>query len=254
MAASIALNILRSGSFMLLGLMSILTSSVAAEPPDKYFSGPQLVLAEAVSNGDLDRVKQLASLIDLNKPALQDMTLLFFTLQTAYGEKKEQLKILSEMVRLGADPLQKVPDMGSVAQIVARSDSPLYMKALLDGGMSPNAIAQDTPIIFGSASEHSFNVLKFLVNHGADVNQKDTLGQNVLIEALAGMQLDQVEWLLQHGANPSLITVNGWQFGNMLENIIKGNGNGKSQTTEKLEEIRRLAISKGMKWPPASYQ
>ncbi|WP_345830369.1 ankyrin repeat domain-containing protein [Erwinia sp. HDF1-3R] len=221
--------------------------------PESYFNGNELILAQEIQKGHLDNVQKIAPGTDLNKPGKQDMTLLFYTLKTAYGEKQNQLKILSEMVKLGANPLQLVPDMGSVAQVVARSDSPAYMNALLEGGMSPNAVVEDTPIIFDTATAHSFDVLKLLVSRGADVNKKDSLGQNVLIEALASMQLDQVEWLLNHGANPTLKTVNGWRFGNMLEKSIKSEGSVHSKTGAKLAEIKDLAIKKGMKWPPASY-
>ena len=220
---------------------------------EHFFSGAQLSLAKAIQEGDIEEMKSLALKKNLNKPGDQDMTLLFFALQTSYSKKKDQLNILSALVKSGADPLQQVPGMGSIAQVVARSDSPVYMEALLEGGMSPNAIVEDTPIIFYSATEHSFNVLKLLVEKGADVNKKDSLGQNVLIEALASMQLDQVEWLLLNGADPSVKTVNGWQFGNMLEKTINRMEDVKSKTGSKLEEIRIIAIKKGMKWPPQPY-
>lgn len=252
MARNCKLSIVKNGMFIM-GLLSMVTYCFAKESPSLYFSDNQLKIAEVIKRGDADSVKRLAKDTDLNKPGKKDMTLLFFTLQTALGEKTRQLRILSELVRYGADPLQQVPNMGSIAQVVARSDSPVYIEALLDGGMSPNAVAEDTPIIFYSATEHSFKVLKFLVDKGADINKRDSLGQNVLIEALASMQLDQVEWLLLHDANPSVKTVNGWQFGNMLEKTIHREGDVSSKTGSKLEDIRKLAISKGMKWPPASY-
>lgn len=222
-------------------------------PAERYFSANQLTLARQIEQGNLANVTLLAADTNLNLPAEQDMTLLFFALQKAYGQKPVQLQILSALVKRGADPLQQVPEMGSVAEVAARSDTPVYMNALLEGGMSPDAVVADTPIVFDSASAKSFRVLKLLVSKGANINQTDSLGQTVLIEALAGMQLDQVEWLLQQGANPSLKTVNGWQFGNMLEKSIQSEDNVHSKTGAKLEEIRTLAVSKGMQWPPASY-
>lgn len=253
MTANSALSLLKKSCLIFIGMMALNTNCSAMASPETYFSGSQLLLAQAIVNGDSNTVASLAKETDLNKPGKQDMTLLFFTLQTAYGGKTGQLKILSEVVKQGADPLQQVPNMGCVAQVVARSDSPVYMEALLAGGMSPNAMAEETPIIFDTATAHSFDVLKLLVSKGADVNKKDSLGQNVLIEALASMQLDQVEWLFNHGANPSLVTINGWQFGNMLDNSIKNDGSNDSRTKNKLEEIRKLAIRKGMIWPPTSY-
>ena len=147
--------------------------------------------------------------------------------------------------------MQQIPDFGSAAEVSVKSDDPVFIAALIDGGLSPNAEVEDTPIIFGAASEHSLKVMSYLVKMGADVNKKDSLGQTVLIESLSGFQLDSVIWLLEHGADPRVTTENGWGFNNMLAKIIERQSN--SGNTAKLESIKTLAIKKGMKWPPADY-
>ena len=123
------------------------------------------------------------------------MTLLFFAIQYAYGKNAKSLDIVTDLVRAGANPLQQVPNLGSAAEASGKSDDPVFMAALIKGGMSPNAEVDDTPIIFSTASEHSQRVMAYLVNKGADVNKKDSLGQTVLIESLSGFQLDNVIWL-----------------------------------------------------------
>ncbi|MFB6324851.1 ankyrin repeat domain-containing protein [Pantoea deleyi] len=220
-------------------------------PAEEFFSGTQLSLAQAIEKGDRSEVKKLSTHTDLNRPGAQDMTILFFALQNSYNKNRNNLGIVSDLVRAGADPLQQVPDIGSVAEAASRSDDPIFISALINGGMSPNAEVDDTPIIFGSASEHSKKVMQYLVVKGADVNKKDSLGQTVLIESLSGLQLDSVTWLLNNGADPRIKTKNGWGFGNMLSKMMERQANERNK--EKLESIKSLAISKGMQWPPSDY-
>lgn len=234
-----------------LTLLAFECNSMKNYPAEAFFSGTQLSLAQAIERGERSEVKELLTHTELNRPGAQDMTILFFAMQKSYNKNPNNLKIVSDLVRAGADPLQQVPDFGSVADAASRSNDPAFIAALIDGGMSPNAEVDDAPIIFGAASEHSKNVLQYLVSKGADVNKKDSLGQTVLIESLSGFQLDNVTWLLNNGADPRVRTDNGWGFNNMLSKIIERQDNEKNKT--KLENIRKLAVSKGMQWPPSDY-
>ena len=226
-------------------------SAMKNQSAENFFSGTQLSLAQEIERGNEPEVKKLAMQTDLNKPGKQDMTLLFFALKNSYDKDRKHLEIVSDLVRAGANPLQQIPDFGSAAEVSVKSDDPVFVAALIEGGLSPNAEVEDTPIIFGAASEHSLKVMSYLVKMGADVNKKDSLGQTVLIESLSGFQLDSVTWLLEHGADPRVTTENGWGFNNMLAKIIERQSNAGN--TAKLEAIRNLAIKKGMKWPPADY-
>lgn len=222
--------------------------------PEDYFHGSQLMLAQNIHEGNINEVKKLSAHTDLNNPGEKDMTMLFFALQTAYGEDKQQLKIMTELVKAGADPLQQVPDMGSVAEVVARAKSPLYMNALLEGGMSPNVEVEDTPLIFDTASDHTIETLKLMVSKGAKIDKEDSLGKTALMNALDGMQLDSVAWLIQHGANTNAIEKNtGWSFARQLEYVISRESSSDNRTKTKLEEIRHLAVNKGMAWPPKKH-
>ena len=226
-------------------------SAMKNQSAENFFSGRQLSLAQVIERGNETEVKKLATQTDLNKPGKQGMTLLFFALQNSYEKDRKQLAIVSALVRAGANPLQQIPDIGSAAEVSVKSDDPVFVAALIEGGMSPNAEVEDTPVIFGAASEHSLKVMSYLVKKGADVNKKDSLGQTVLIECLSGFQLDSVIWLLEHGADARITTENGWGFNNMLAKIIERQSNASN--AEKLENIKNLAIKKGMKWPPADY-
>ena len=213
---------------------------------DKFFHGTQLSLAQAIASGNIAEVKKSTSGVSLNKPGEQDMTLLYFALQQAQERKNQQLEILSLLVKAGADPLQDVPDIGSVAEVVATSPHPEFMKALIDGGMNVNVKVQGQPLLHDAASDDTLKTLALMVNRGADVNAADSLGKSTVMAALDGMQLDTVEWLLNHGANPNAIEKNtGWSFMRQLDDAIKFNNGQKGATQEKLKEILQLAKQKG---------
>ena len=232
--------------------MILACSNMKVPPAEEYFSGKQLELAQAISDVRVRDVERLAKNTDINKPGAKEMTLLMYALQTSANNKKDSLDIVTLLVKAGADPVQQIPDFGSAAGVVARSDNPAFMKALLAGGMSPNVINNYQPIIFNAASEHSFAVLKLLVDSGADINAQDSAGKTAIINALAGMELDQVVYLLEKGADPTLKTVPGWQFSHMLDDIIKRESDSNATTKDKLNEIKELAIKNGMKWPPVA--
>ena len=217
-------------------------------PPENFFHGTQLSLAQAIVRGDLVEVENLAKNTDLNKPGKEDMTLLFFAVQTAKNRNEQQIAVIRQLVSDGADPLQDVPDMGSVAEVLATSPYPAYMKALLDGGMSANAKIMGRPVFYRAATDKTLPTLALIVERGGNINQGDGLGRPVLMHALDGMQLDTVEWLLNHGANPNAIETNtGWSFIRQLDDVIARNKGDVGVTHKKLMEILQLAKQKGGK-------
>lgn len=247
MAANVILRLLKKSILVFIGVIALLSNGSAMTSPETYFSGSQLLLAKVIVSGDRNAVASLAKETELNKPGRQDMTLLFYALNAARKKDAKHLNVITELVKAGANPLQEVAGLGSVANVAASSDSSVFIEALINGGMSPNAMSFDQPIIFSAANENSFEVLKFLLDSGANVNEVDTVGKSVLMEAMAGMQLDQVEYLLKKGANPNLASVVGLNFPEMLKNKFDQENGSRSVTENKLEEIRKLAISKGMK-------
>ena len=227
---------------------------VRVQSAETYFSGSQLVLAKAIRRGDVAEVETLARHSGreaLNRPGAQDMTLLFFALQNAFDAKPQQLQILTVLVKAGADPLQEVPDLGSVLGVSLRAKSPLYVQALLDSGLSPDTIKGSTPILFDVANEHSAATLKLLLDRGADIDRKDSLGNTALMKALTSMNLDQVMYLLDRGASPRFVNVNGVTFANQLEFQIGRQQEG-SAAHRRMLEIRDRIVAMGVAWPPAS--
>lgn len=204
--------------------------------------------AVAIREGNAFAVDALAKGDILNMSGKKGMTLLMYALLTATNKKTDaSFQIVTELVKKGADPLYIIPQYGSAADAMARSNDPRYLKALIAGGLDKNAVSSARPLIMNATSENSMPVLEYLVSIGADVNKPDTAGKTALIFALTRMDLDQVEYILHHGANPNAVTNAGWGFSNLLEDMLKKEGKNNDATAVKLMEIKRLAVAKGMR-------
>ena len=223
--------------------------------PQDYFSGQQLVLAKAIEHGEVDEVKKLAPETDLNKPGQQDMTLLFWVISNAINDKKTapQLKIITELVRAGADPLQPRPAGGSSpAEFVLQGDSADWINAMLDGGLSPDAKSKtfNKPIIFDTLEAKNTETLKAMLDRGVDINIPDTLGNTLLIDALDFHSYEHVLLLLERGANTNSRDSNGWTMGNQLQRFVNRAKPG-SDEYQILTKIKEKLIQKGGEWPPS---
>jgi ankyrin repeat protein len=218
-------------------------------PPEHYFSGTQLEIARALLKGDAEAVTRLAPNQDLDSPGREDMTLLFFALQSAFGEKVPQLQALTALVRAGADPIRPTPNLGTPLGVALRAKSPDYVRAFLDAGVDPDTRIGSTPILFSAATHHTEETLRLLIQRGAKVNAKDSLGGTVLNEALGTRQLDLIDFLLDHGADPNTFDLFGASFAHQVKFGLGRQAPGSPAHT-KLEQIRDRIIAMGVQWPP----
>ncbi|BEM13111.1 ankyrin repeat domain-containing protein [Serratia bockelmannii] len=178
--------------------------------PQDYFKGKQLDIATIIYEGDrqkLDKVLPTVSKETLNRPAKAEMTLLFWAINNAIFDKNtpERLKIITDLVKAGADPLQPQPNTpGSPAEFVMKADKGVWIQAMLEGGLSPNAKdkVHNQPIIFESFDAANTETLKMLIAYQVDVDIKGAMNRTPLINALYNSCPEHIEVLLAHGANP----------------------------------------------------
>lgn len=224
-------------------------------PPEQFFSGKQLELAQAIREGDLDRVKSLASSADLNAPGKSNMTLLAFAFQEAIPVKSDgdnaRFQIISQLVKDGAKPQQTFLENSNVAVAAARADTPSFLKALLAGGMSPDLRYDgDSPLLFATAKDRQLPEMKVLIEHKADVNIRDSIGDTALINATQLRQWDTVDYLLAHGADPTVANSNGVTYSKVLAIELKSTPKDSPQL-ERIDAIVKRIVAAGGKWPPA---
>jgi len=233
---------IRKGLLLLIfSLLTLQTCDIKKIHPEEYFSGSQLQLAQAIEEGNVDEVEKLSTQTDLNKPGEKDLTLLYYALSEASKKEVNRINILSVLVKHGANPVQYVADMGSVATNTAGYSDPVFIKALIKGGMDKNARFKSTPIVFYATNERAFPTLKYLVEIGTDVNAKDGLGQTAIFEGIYGEQYDQVEYLLNHGANANIININKLTFSQIVDRTINNTNKDNVKAIDKLKEIKALA-------------
>lgn len=223
--------------------------------PQDYFGGQQLVMAHAIESGKFEEVNKLAPKTELNKPGQHDMTLLFWAVGCSINDRNSvsKLKIITDLVKSGADPLQpRSKGKSSPAEFVLRADSGAWIKALLDGGLSPNAKDKtfDKPIVFQSIKAKNTETLKIMLEYGADINTVNSLGSTLLFEALNYHAYDHVFLLLERGADPEIRADNGWTMVNQLQRLLNVEEKD-SDEYKMLIKIKDAVVAHGGKWPPA---
>ena len=226
--------------------------------PQDYFEGKQLDIANIIYEGDrqkLDKVLPTVSKETLNRPAKAEMTMLFWVINNAIFDKNtpERHKIITDLVKAGADPLQPQPNTpGSPAEFVMKADKGIWIQAMLEGGLSPNARdkVHNQPIIFNSIFAKNTETLEVMLDYGADINIRNSLGDTLLIDALDYHSYDHVILLLEKGADSDIRGNSGWTMGNQLQRLINRSQDG-SEAKASLERIRDELIKRGGKWPPA---
>ena len=222
--------------------------------PQDFFEGEQLDIAQLIYDGNESVLKQKvasASKETLNRPAKEDITLLFWSFLNAMYDNTtpERLKIITDLVKAGADPLQPRPAGGSSpAEFAMRADKNVWIKALLDGGLSPNARDKihHEPIIFESRYARNTETLKALLDNGADIDIRDSLDQTLLMGAFISSSFEHVELLLARGANPNPVDANGLSLLAAVTREIKDSKEG-TEYNNRCKEILKMMISKGVK-------
>jgi ankyrin repeat protein len=63
--------------------------------------------------------------------------------------------------------------------------------------------------------------LALLIERGADINTRDTLGETPLVDAFFRTDFDKVYFLLEHGANPNPVNKQGRSFSQMLDRNLQ---------------------------------
>lgn len=231
-------------------------------PPEHFFTSPkQIALAKAIYDGDLSSVERLIPGTDLNKPGINGGTILLYALQEIMPVQDDgtsvRFRIISVLVRAGADPEPDRSDPTDLSKTgildyAVRMKSPFVLRALLDGGLSPNYLRfREEPLIFSVATDTLMPSLKLLVQRHADVNQRDSLGNTALYRAIVGDEFDAINYLLDHGADPKSVNRAGISIAwNLKDEIDRAAPNSPAHS--QLIKLRDRIISMGVKWPPDS--
>lgn len=222
-------------------LMNIFGSKPYA---DAFFEGDMLNIAKAIKKKDGEKITKLGkALEDIDAPGKHGMTLLGFAVND------ENPVAIKALMALGADPSIELPELGSVAYhaMWRKSDEPL--KALLESGMDPNIANEGSlrTLIFNIPLLEESDAMKLLVEYGADVNVRDSLGNTPLLHIIS-VAFDEALYLLDNGADPLAMTDSGMTVAYRVQQALK-RMDQSTEAYQKMLKIQQKLVEKGVKFP-----
>ena len=166
------------------------------------FKDPRtLALVNASCDGDIPKIDALVKQgADVNATGYRDMSVLGWVMACKSHQGAERL------LELGANPNFKMKDTGDISPmwIAAGSSDPRWLPMMLAHGGDPNIHAGFQTALMGTIEEGRIDQARYLLAHGADVNEHDS-GSNTAATYAAGLaKFDVVEMLLRHGYNYNL--------------------------------------------------
>ena len=214
--------------------------------PENFFEGKELAAARAIKARENSKLPELLQGLDLNKPGKKEMTLLWFAIQ------EKNFEAIQIIVKSGAEPdKQGVQGLGTAVSFALQNKDLRYLTAMLDGGLSVNHVVENNTSLIqraAGAEGASLEHVKLLVERGANLETKDSLGVTALITAMDTNQPDRAIYLVEKGANVNAIENSGVSAMWSAKLSIESQQPGEMRT--QFEKLRDLMISKGAKYPP----
>ncbi|QNP41109.1 ankyrin repeat domain-containing protein [Lysobacter solisilvae (ex Woo and Kim 2020)] len=157
-------------------------------------------LAAAVTDGDSEEIRRLASVASVDATGNDDVTLMQWAVLNG------SLSGLDALLQAGADPTRFGIDGYTVLHTAAMVKDPRYLNLLLDRGVPANVPNQDgqTPLFIAIASRRD-DQYRALLAAGAKINTTDNVGDTPLHKAALVNDFGRVRELLEAGADPRAI-------------------------------------------------
>ena len=194
------------------GLALFLTITATAQAPDgsdRFY--------QAIRNDDLATLRTLTRDADINTRDRQGQTPLMLT--AAFGSP-EAVRLL---VTAGADI--RAVSTGGVTALHWAAANPAKVRLLLDAGADVNAASQigRTPLIVAASANGSAEAVRLLLAKGAKVNVADDVGITPIAAAAIVDDGDVVKLLLDNGADVNLQATTGQAATPLMGAATNGN-------------------------------
>lgn len=253
--------------FLVLALILVLTACKGQPSmlprPETYFSDKQLELARLVDTADAEAIYRFAmgmSLEELNAYGKENMTVLMYSAEKPPAETK-WYPIRTALIKAGADPQQRAGSRNAsllkfaIGAVELRKDLSL-LTAILDADINPDTAEYNedsSPLLIQVSSQDGLPAVKLLVERGASVNIRDSIGDVPISNAMRTLGLAEVEYLLDKGADPvQAVNYYGVSFAWLVYDQIRDPANPRDPRLHRAHAIRDRIIKMGVTWPPES--
>ena len=174
--------------------------SVSGKTAKDVFQDPQtLALVEAACHGDIPKIDALVKQgANVNATGYEDTSVLAWTMQC------RNYKGIERLLDLGANPNYKMDGGDSPTWLAAGSSDHHFLPLMLEHGGNPNIWSgADSALMLAMEQDRKKN-FEYLIDHGADINDHDSVGNTVATYAAALAKFDVVIMLLKRGYNYDL--------------------------------------------------
>lgn len=141
---------------------------------------------------------------------------LFLCIKMAFGQdvfdaaRTGNLNRMEELVKLKPDTIHTKNAAGFNPLIIAGYRNQLaVVKFLLDHGVDVNVESPEGPAILGGCYKGNLELTQLLITYKANVNAVNVHGTSALMYAALSKNIDLVKLLLKHGANKNLVEKSG---------------------------------------------
>ncbi len=227
--------------------------------PEKYFSEQQVLVAEAVYNGEEKQLEKLLKMgLDVNKPGKQGLTYLL------YAIKVNNYAVTEILLEQGADPNFLAYYVIPSDKIVKDEwdDEPIrtlpletccgasypikYMKLLVKYGANLNDNRTELPLHVAIMADDMEKV-KYLLANGADINQLERSSTPIMTAAKI-MSWHMMDYLLDRGADVFHVNRNGYTVGLYMQEYINRDA-WTPDGRKRIEGLINRLKEKGVKFP-----
>ena len=174
--------------------------SVSGKTAKDVFQDPQtLALVEAACDGDIPKIDSLVKQgAHVNATGYRDTSVLAWAMQCRNYEGIERL------LELGANPNYKMEGDMSPMWLSAGSNDPHFLPLMLAHGGDPNIRVGFRTALMIAIEHGRMQNVEMLLDHGADVNEHDEVGNTAATYAAGLTKFNIVIMLIKHGYNYDL--------------------------------------------------